>query len=216
MDDVYYCYGGLTPAVDGDVDRQARRSRHGMIVDHATEDGVSGLFSLIGVKYTTARLMAEKAIDALIKGSGVPAPASRSEELPLPGGAGYTSEDDLRRALESATGQPASDEGRYFLQTFGTNFESAMQIGEWSSADGENAFFRCRVRYAIRQEMAVRLSDVIFRRSDRITRGKLVESELLWASGLMATELGWSPERHQQELEDTKAEIADRYAQIVR
>lgn len=66
LDDVCYCYKGLTPAEEPQAGQttgaETKRSHHSKIIDHAT-DGAEGIISIIGIKYTTARLIAEKGID---------------------------------------------------------------------------------------------------------------------------------------------------------
>ena len=66
LDDVTYCYRGLTPAEEGD----GERSRHSRVVDHEAEDGVAGMVSVIGVKWTTARGVAERCVDLVAKKLG--------------------------------------------------------------------------------------------------------------------------------------------------
>jgi glycerol-3-phosphate dehydrogenase len=56
-------------------------SRSFAIIDHSSE-GVSNFFSIIGGKFITARLMAEKMGDVVCEHAGVTAP-SRTAELPL-------------------------------------------------------------------------------------------------------------------------------------
>ena len=58
-EDVRYCYGGLSPA-EGEANGQVRLSRQALIRDHGQSDALAGLISVLGVKYTTARLVAER------------------------------------------------------------------------------------------------------------------------------------------------------------
>jgi glycerol-3-phosphate dehydrogenase len=53
--------------------------------DHEAEDGIPGLVSLQGVKYTTARAVAERAVDLVVRRLGREAPACRTAVTPLPG-----------------------------------------------------------------------------------------------------------------------------------
>lgn len=65
VDDILYCYQGLTPGDDtsGEDGAKLHESR---IVDHAETDGIGGVFSIVSIKWTTARLVAEKAVDRLL------------------------------------------------------------------------------------------------------------------------------------------------------
>jgi glycerol-3-phosphate dehydrogenase len=54
------------------------------LLDHEAEDGLPGLVSLQGVKYTTARAVAERAVDLVLRRLGRPAVACRTAVTPLP------------------------------------------------------------------------------------------------------------------------------------
>ena len=75
--DLVYCYGGLTPADDAHD-----RSRSSVVVDHAATDGIDGLMSAVGVKYTTARHVASKVVDRLLRQRGL-TPDSRAQSQRL-------------------------------------------------------------------------------------------------------------------------------------
>ena len=64
MEEVTYAYRGLTPAEENDG--QASRSHESRVLDHAYEGGLEGLLSIIGVKWTTSRLVAEQAVDLVM------------------------------------------------------------------------------------------------------------------------------------------------------
>ena len=81
LDDVHYCYKGLTPAEEPQSGQPSRfevsRSHRSKIIDHAT-DGVEGIISIIGIKYTTARLIAEKSVNVACRKLGRPGLACRT------------------------------------------------------------------------------------------------------------------------------------------
>lgn len=96
--DVLYAYQGLIPAdVDDSRSGGVKRQTRGTLIDHGEADGVPGLITAVGVKYTTARLIAERAVDhaAAQLGQGRP---SQSLETPLP----------PDRLPEPALGDPAT------------------------------------------------------------------------------------------------------------
>ena len=64
----------------------------------------------------------------------------------------------------------------------------------------ERPTIRAMVRHAVRHEMALRLSDVVFRRSGLGTIGHPGEPALRAAAAIMAEELGWDPGRIEREL----------------
>jgi len=74
-EDVRHSYAGLRPLLaDGGSDTYAA-SRRAELIDHGKDDGVSGLFSAIGGKWTTSRQLAEQAVDAVVARLGEPARA---------------------------------------------------------------------------------------------------------------------------------------------
>ena len=97
IEDVRLVHGGLLPvaATEGAaVDTQLLR--HGRIVDHAP-DGFPGLLSVVGVKLTTARLMAERTVDRVFERlHRTPAPPL-SARVPLHGAQGEPLHEQRRR-----------------------------------------------------------------------------------------------------------------------
>jgi glycerol-3-phosphate dehydrogenase len=78
--DLTLVHEGLVPGMGG-ADGLERTAR---LHDHETEDGVAGLVSALGVKYTTARAVAEKAVDLALRRLGRAPVACRTAETPLP------------------------------------------------------------------------------------------------------------------------------------
>jgi glycerol-3-phosphate dehydrogenase len=72
---------GLVPGRDGALGLSTRPRLH----DHEAEDGLPGLVSLQGVKYTTARAVAQRAVDLVVRRLGRAAPLCRTAVTPLPG-----------------------------------------------------------------------------------------------------------------------------------
>lgn len=79
-DDVALVHAGLVP---GSRDAAGLWS-HSLVVDHERAHGVSGLISAVGAKYTTARAVAEGAVDLALRRLGRPAAACRTAVTPLP------------------------------------------------------------------------------------------------------------------------------------
>lgn len=153
MEDVSLVHRGLVPAKGG-PEALETRSR---IVDHERVDRVPGLVSLRGVKLTTARAEAEKAVDLVVRRLGRAAGPCRTATTPLP----------MARPLE------------------GTIAEQTLR--------------------AVREEMALRLADVVLRRTDLGTAGPPEERDLQAAAGAMASALGWDEAKARAERESLVA-----------
>jgi glycerol-3-phosphate dehydrogenase len=78
--DLALVHEGLVPGAGG-AHGLVTRSR---LVDHEREDATPGLLGLQGVKYTTARALAERAVDLTLERLGRPPVACRTAETPLP------------------------------------------------------------------------------------------------------------------------------------
>jgi glycerol-3-phosphate dehydrogenase len=59
--------------------------------------------------------------------------------------------------------------------------------------------------HAVRHEMALRLADVVMRRTALGALGQPTRAVLSWAAALMGKELGWSEERVAREIAATAA-----------
>jgi glycerol-3-phosphate dehydrogenase len=153
--DVAVVHRGLVPG-HGGADGLVTRD---LLLDHERTDGVAGLISMQGVKYTTARAAAEAAVDLALRRLGRSALACRTATTPLP----------RARPLEGSLEE--------------------------------------RVLYAVREEMALGLADVILRRLDLGTAGQAGEEVVDAVSRVMTRELGWTPERGDSE----RRELAARY-----
>lgn len=84
---VLRAYAGVRPLFDpADLDlgqsRELSRAHH--VVDHGPRDGVAGLWSIVGGKLTTYRLMAEQAVDQVCHSLGNSTPCRTADEV-LPG-----------------------------------------------------------------------------------------------------------------------------------
>jgi glycerol-3-phosphate dehydrogenase len=79
--DVALVHVGLVP---GEGDGSGLFTRH-RLIDHQREDGVPGLISVVAVKYTTGRAVAEQAVDLVVARLGRPAAPCRSADRSLPG-----------------------------------------------------------------------------------------------------------------------------------
>jgi glycerol-3-phosphate dehydrogenase len=73
---------GIVPAKT--IDGRLTLLGHSRIIDHARE-GAPGLMSIVGVKYTTARAVAEQAVDQIFRQLGRVAPVCRTADTVLPG-----------------------------------------------------------------------------------------------------------------------------------
>jgi glycerol-3-phosphate dehydrogenase len=105
--DVALVHRGRVPG-DGGSAGLLTRSR---LVDHEVEDGVPGLLSLLSVKYTTARGLAEQAVDLALRRLGRPPVRCRTATTPLPAARPLTGPlaDRARHAVDQEAARGLTD-----------------------------------------------------------------------------------------------------------
>ena len=82
----------------------------------------------------------------------------------------------------------------------------------WINTLGDSTTMEAEIIHAVREEMAYKLADVVFRRTDLCSGGYYNNKTLHRSAELVAKELNWSDERMQQELE----EVNQAYHQYIR
>ncbi|MHB1131394.1 MAG: glycerol-3-phosphate dehydrogenase/oxidase [Chloroflexota bacterium] len=211
--DVTFVHSGLLPAYEPRSEGgEPRLWRHYRIYDHRS-DGVQGLISLLGVKYTTARGVAEKAIDAVFRAWGQTPARSRSAELPLQGGDIASISEYLAAQGVRHWGALARSEVERLVYNYGTAHEKVLAQLDPRPAQGSSPLepaevLKAEVRYAVREEMAVKLADVVLRRTEIASAGNPGEETMRLCAETMAAELGWGQADVERELAEATATMA--------
>ncbi len=206
--DVRLVHRGLLPMLAGGG-THVRLLRESTVVNHSAH-GVPGLISIFGVRYTTARATAERAIDEVFGDRGVDAPPCRTAETAVSGGAITDKESFVREALADGTANmPREMRGRLAL-TYGTDRRRVASLLEHSpglaaTLGGECAVSLAEIVHAVRHESAVKLSDALIRRTEAGSAGHPGAGALAAAAAVMAAELGWSDERVRAEVAEVEA-----------
>jgi glycerol-3-phosphate dehydrogenase len=182
--------------------------KRSMLIDHEKDHKVGGLITLIGVRATTARGMAEKTIDLVArKITGNHKPCS-TETTPLFGGDTDSLQNVVEEAQKIRPAEMGPDSMTALVGNHGTRYKEVLQIvlerPELVQIFKGSNVVKAEVVYAIRHEMALHLSDVVFRRTD-LASGALPEKDVLKECGiLMGAELGWSEERTNREISEVE------------
>ena len=202
--DVTLVHRGVVPAVTG---------RNGLIdlrpepaiLNHAAE-GAAGAFTVIGVKYTTARAVAERTVSAIAKQLGKRLPASRTASTTLPGAAIADHE-----ALAIETGRDLHLDVplpviRHLIAKYGEAAAGIIRMTHerpelQPSLAPDTPTLAAEVVHAIRHEQAVHLTDIVIRRTGLGSMDAPGEEAVRAASQLAASELGWNGERIASEIQ---------------
>ena len=190
--DVSLVHRGVVPA-RVQPGRPPALLEHGSVRDHRL-DGIDGALSVIGVKYTTARAIAERAIAAAGAMLRRRVPKSLSAELPLLGPLATASETTIRppRARMST----AERVSRLYGATAGRvlGMHAGQRETEAPIAPGVEVTI-AEVLEAVRHEMALTLEDVVIRRTALGATGYPGDAVVMACGRILQPELGWSDER---------------------
>ena len=183
--------------------------KHYKICDHKQDFGVDGLISVVGVKYTTARDVAQKTIDLVYKKMGKEAPKCQTEEIPLHGGNIERFNDFVDNAVISKPYGLGEKLMMHLSFNYGSTYNDILRYGEQDKKWVEllpdsNEVLKAEVLHGVREEMAQKLSDIVLRRTDLGTAINPGETGLKETAKIMAGELGWDEVRMKQEIEEVK------------
>ncbi|SEG34049.1 glycerol-3-phosphate dehydrogenase [Thermomonospora echinospora] len=200
-DDVEGVYAGLRPLLTGETDETSKLSR-----EHVVAHPVPGLVLVAGGKYTTYRVMAKDAIDAVVHGLDRRVAESCTDRIALVGGEGFPAMWNSRQRLAARSGLHVA-RIEHLLHRYGTLVDDLLElIAErpdlGKPLTGADDYLRAEVVYAATHEGARHLNDVLARRT-RISieawdRGIGVAQE---AAELLAPILGWSKQQVDREVE---------------
>ena len=207
-DDVSFFFGGLYPLVDKEVRAEVYQGAGQYEIHDHARDGVEGLITVIGAKYTTARNLARQAIDRVFRQLGQTPPGAQTATTPVHGGRIERFDDFLAEAVR-ADSSPGPGLGpdviRELVLCYGSEYAAVLKQVEEDSGAGrrvakERPIISAMIRHAVQHEMALRLTDVVFRRTGLGTIGDPGEDGLRACAAIMTDELGWDEGRVEREL----------------
>lgn len=171
------------------------------VLSHAE---LPGVWSLVGVKYTTARLAAERAVDAVARAVGPATRSCRTATHLLPH-ADVADSDGLLQETSRGLGiRLDRDIQAHFAGWYGTEGPAVLRCahaeGALARLTADRPVIEGEVIYAVRMAAAVRLEDVVFRRTPLGSAGDPGGTAIDQAATIMARECGWSSERQTEEV----------------
>ena len=208
-EDVEWVHSGLLPS-DGISARTGdmKLTKSFQLTDHR-RDGLKGLLSVKGVKYTTARDLARKAVDWAFRDQQKSAPPSYSHKVPLHGGAIASFDGLMAEATQTYRNRISPEAIRRIVYSYGSTYESVLQEVETAPDDDQNVL-AVEVKYSLKNTMPQTLEDVVFRRTELGAAGHPGDGALQLCAQVMAQELGWSSDRQKAEFETVQKKF-ERY-----
>jgi glycerol-3-phosphate dehydrogenase len=207
-DDVEGVYAGLRPLLAGESESTSKLSR-----EHTVAHPVPGLVMIAGGKYTTYRIMAKDAVDAVAHGLDGKVAPSCTEAIPLAGADGYQALWNSRYALARSSGLHVA-RIEHLLQRYGSMIGEVLELiaadpGLGKPLAGADDYLRAEVVYAASHEGARHLDDVLTRRThasiETWDRGLSAAEE---AVTLMASPMKWKSRQIARELENYRVRVA--------
>jgi glycerol-3-phosphate dehydrogenase len=207
-DDVEGVYAGLRPLLAGESESTSKLSR-----EHTVAHPVPGLVMVAGGKYTTYRLMARDAVDAVAHGLDGRVAPSCTDVIPLAGADGYAALWNSRYGLARSSGLHVA-RIEHLLRRYGSMTGEVLDLiaaepGLRQPLAGADDYLRAEVVYAVTHEGARHLDDVLARRThvsiESWDRGLSAATEV---AELMAGPMHWRSRQVSRELENYRARVA--------
>ncbi|MDH3441853.1 MAG: FAD-dependent oxidoreductase, partial [Gammaproteobacteria bacterium] len=195
--DIHYTYAGVRPLPRHDKGPESAITRKHIILKHRKQ--ARGLISIIGGKLTTYRSLAEIAVDKAVREIGGEFAECQTRDQPLPG----------RIDLESTTKIIVAYPGistRCVARLQSVYGSRAARIVELSAehpgfVDDSQTVLVAEVIYAMRNEFAVTLTDIVHRRLMTGLLPDLGRSMITAIADVAAAEAGWDEPTRQAQLD---------------
>jgi glycerol-3-phosphate dehydrogenase len=223
-DDVEGVYAGLRPLLTGESDSTSKLSR-----EHAVSEVVPGLVTVAGGKFTTYRVMAKDAIDAVVTSLGSPFPASATQSISLVGAQGFRDLWNRRDVIALKHSMPI-DTVEHLLHRYGSLVDDIFDSIDMDPTLGSlvsGGYLAAEIAYSASHEGALHLDDVLTRRTrisvetkDRgtdivVDAARIVGAVLGWDEHTRAREIAYYLARVEAE-RDSQRQPDDRTADAVR
>jgi glycerol-3-phosphate dehydrogenase len=213
-EDVEGVYAGLRPLLSGESDSTSQLSR-----EHVVAHVAPGLVVVAGGKYTTYRVMAKDAVDAVAHALDDKVPPCVTERVPVVGAEGYEAAWNRRHRIAEEAGLHVA-RIEHLLGRYGSLIGEVLAIidadAELGNAlEGAEDYLSVEVAYAASHEGARHLDDVLARRThisiEMWDRGVGAAPR---AARIMAGVLGWSEDQISNEVRHYLARVeAERMSQ---
>lgn len=210
-EDVYFVHRGFLPAEDKGDGNGVKLIRQGRIYDHQKDQGLKGLITVVGVKYTMARHLAEQTVNLVVRKLGQKVRPCLTRITPIYGGQMDELEAFLSSAVEEHSNQlKVAENLPNLIYNYGSAYPQVLKYVEAELEGGETVssiypMMKAEILYSIREEMAQKLADILLRRTGLGSAGWPGEACVRLCAGIMAVQLGWAQSRVEQEINEVRA-----------
>lgn len=203
-DKISFIHSGLVPVMNSTRGRNGvSRQTRPIVLDHGS-DGYQGLFSLLGTKYTLARFGAEKVVDQAFRALGFRPKRIDLDGHQLVGGNIDHFETFMKDQRFRLRKRLSEKDQQTLLLNYGSEYRKVLPEAE-GPINGNGVatleMLRNQVLYAVHSEMAQKLGDVVFRRTDVGSAGNPGSELINYCAEVMGAELHWSPTQVRNEID---------------
>lgn len=208
-DEVMLTYCGVRPLPASDASDPGDVSRDHSIAIRKLPGTNIEVMSLIGGKWTTFRGFSQEVADLILARMGKPR-IRDTVDLKIGGGAKFPPDQKARiDYIEKLTTKSALSSNRVsvLFERYGTKSEQYIE----NLSAGETLLASCpsysaeELRWIAQNEHVIRLSDVLFRRTEIVLSGLLTEELIEEAAQIIAFTMGWDEDRTSLEKEDVRS-----------
>ena len=211
IENVLHAYSGIRPLAaqdEGTGGGTYNISRKHELVDHGKKNKVEGLFSVFGGKWTTSRALAEYALDIIIKRMNLHALPCNTAKTQLSGDEipeRFTHWRD-KKIAEKTEIYPVEN-ATHLIEYYGTKCERLFKYMDENPKSKKmiartNLYCFAQIEYAVKYEMAYKLSDFMMRRSLIGNTGIPAHETTLEVAEHMGSLLGWSQTEREKQIEE--------------
>ena len=212
-DDVRYSFCGIYPLIASEVRADTYQGTgEYQVIDHGSANGVDGIITALGAKYTTARRVAEQAVDLATTRLGRTGAPCRTASERLAEGAIdelETFQGDCHRRYGAELAPAIIDE---LVRNHGRELHHLVALGrerrQLQPITPNRPTLEVEIGHAVQSEMALTLDDLLFRRTGLGTIGHPGEAAVARCADLMGALRGWDEAEKARQI---KA-VASRYA----
>jgi glycerol-3-phosphate dehydrogenase len=210
--DVRYSYAGLYPLTAEEIDPDVYQgSADYQVVDHAETDATPGLMTVFGAKYTTARLLAERAVDRVVAILGRGGACTTRQEALVNGE--INDLEAFRAAKRRQYRELPVDTVDHLVSMYGRAMDGVIGLAGREPdlarpLTDTQPVVAAEAAHAALHESAVTLGDFVFRRSGLGTLGDPGPEALERAAAAMGEVLGWAEARRTREIDAVRVEYA--------
>jgi glycerol-3-phosphate dehydrogenase len=198
-EDIHYAYAGVRPLPYQEEGPESAITRRHIITENT--DIARGLLSIVGGKLTTYRSLAEQTVDTLGHLLGRRLPSCRTRDTDLPGAWGI---DAARAALARIDVLSAAGIDR-LLAVYGGRGAALANLCKQQpelarTLDPDDRVLAAEVPFAMREEFAANLEDIVFRRMMIGLDADLGRDLFREVAALAAAEAGWDRQTENRQL----------------